>query len=58
MRIVCLILPRFYKTHERLAGVLNSWYGEYLDIIRDAQARCGDWERLYGGEESSQNDAI
>jgi hypothetical protein len=39
MRIVCLILPRFYKTRERLAAVLDRWRAEYLDIIRDAQER-------------------
>ena len=41
MRIICLVLPRFCKTRERLAGVLDSWRGEYLDIIRDAQERYG-----------------
>jgi hypothetical protein len=41
MRIVCLILPRFYKTHERLAGVYDFWRDEYMNIIRDAQKRYG-----------------
>jgi hypothetical protein len=41
MRIVCLILPRFYKTTERLAGALDRWRDEYLDIIRDAQEQYG-----------------
>ena len=41
MRIVCFILPRFCKMRERLFGVLDSWRGEYLEIIRDAQERFG-----------------
>lgn len=41
MRIVCLILPRFYKTRERLAEVLDRWRDEYLDIIGDARERYG-----------------
>ncbi len=41
MRIVCLILPRFYKTQERLSGVLGRWRGEFLDIMKDVQMRYG-----------------
>ncbi len=41
MHIVCLILPRFFKTRERFAEVFDHWRCEYLDIIRDSQKQYG-----------------
>ncbi len=41
MRIVCLILPRFFKTRERFAEVFDRWRCEYLDILRDSQKQYG-----------------
>lgn len=41
MRIICLFLPRFYKTRERFSEVFARWNSEYMEILRESQKQYG-----------------